>query len=96
MSPSPTRSSSRLPISFVVHCKTQAEVDYYWDKLAEGGPSEAQQCGWLTDRYGLSWQIVPDRLIELLSDPATSERARQALLPMKKIDVGAVELACRA
>ena len=82
--------------SFVVHCKSQAEVDYYWDKLAEGGPAEAQQCGWLADRYGLSWQIVPDRLIELLSDPATSERARQALLPMKKIDIGAVELACRA
>lgn len=82
-------------VSFVVHCKTQAEVDEYWDKLGAGGPAEAQRCGWLTDRYGLSWQIVPERLIELLSDPATSERAIEAMLPMKKIDIGALESACR-
>lgn len=81
-------------VSFVVHCKTQAEVDDYWEKLGEGGPPEAQQCGWLADRYGLSWQIVPDRLIELLSDPATSERAIQAMMSMKKIDIGALEIAC--
>jgi predicted 3-demethylubiquinone-9 3-methyltransferase (glyoxalase superfamily) len=82
-------------VSFVVRCKTQAEIDHYWERLGEGGPVEAQQCGWLADRYGLSWQIVPERLIELLSDPATSERAMEAMLPMKKIDIDALERACR-
>jgi len=82
-------------VSFVVHCKTQAEVDHYWSKLGDGGVPEAQQCGWLADRYGLTWQIVPERLIELLSDPATSERAMQAMLPMKKIDIDTLERACR-
>lgn len=81
-------------MSFVVHCKTQAEIDHYWDKLSMGGRSEEQQCGWLVDRYGLSWQIVPDRLIELLSDPVTSEQAMHSLLTMKKIDIAALEAVC--
>ena len=83
-------------VCFVVHCKTQTEVDHYWDRLSEGGALEAQQCGWLADRYGLSWQIVPDRLIELLSDPVTAEPAMQAMLTMKKIDIDGLERACKA
>lgn len=83
-------------VSFVVHCKTQAEVDHYWNKLGEGGDPAAQQCGWLADRYCLSWQIVPERLVELLSDPdpEASGRVMQAMLQMKKIDIAALERAC--
>lgn len=79
-------------VSFVVHCKSQAEVDHYWDRLGAGGPAEAQQCGWLTDRYGLSWQIVPDRLIELLAGPATG-RVMEAMMQMKKLDIVVLERA---
>lgn len=82
-------------VSFVVHCRTQAEVDHYWNRLSEGGAPEAQQCGWLADRYGLSWQIVPERLVELLSDPATAGPAMQAMLAMKKIDIDTLERACK-
>jgi predicted 3-demethylubiquinone-9 3-methyltransferase (glyoxalase superfamily) len=56
-------------ISLQIDCESQKEVDYYWDKLSEGGDDKAQQCGWLKDRYGLSWQVVPRALIELMSDP---------------------------
>ncbi len=82
-------------VSFVVDCATQNEVDHYWQKLGEGGDPAAQQCGWLKDRYGLSWQIVPRRLIELLSDPdaETAGRVMQTMLSMKKIDVAALERA---
>lgn len=74
-------------ISFVVHCETQAEVDEYWDKLSEGG--KENQCAWLDDKFGVSWQIVPNVLIELLSDPdpIKSGRVMQAMLQMKKIDI---------
>jgi predicted 3-demethylubiquinone-9 3-methyltransferase (glyoxalase superfamily) len=74
-------------ISFVVNCGTQEEVDMFWEKLSEGG--EKQQCGWLRDKYGVSWQIVPGVLAELLSDtdPAKSQRVMKALLPMGKIDI---------
>jgi predicted 3-demethylubiquinone-9 3-methyltransferase (glyoxalase superfamily) len=74
-------------ISFVVHCETQQEVDYYWEKLLAGG--EAQQCGWLTDKFGLSWQIVPTVLPELLSDPDTRkvDRAMAAMMKMVKLDI---------
>ena len=74
-------------ISFFVGCETQDEVDELWEKLSEGG--EEQQCGWIKDRYGLSWQIVPTRLGELLSDPdpARSQRVMAAMLKMGKIDV---------
>ncbi len=74
-------------ISFVVNCQTQQEVDTYWDKLSAGG-AEAQ-CGWLKDQFGLSWQIVPTALPELLAhpDPAKANRVMKAMLTMKKIDV---------
>ena len=74
-------------ISFVVNCGTQEEVDYYWEKLSEGG--KEVQCGWLKDRYGLSWQIVPTVLGELLSDKdaAKSQRVMQAMLKMVKLDI---------
>jgi predicted 3-demethylubiquinone-9 3-methyltransferase (glyoxalase superfamily) len=76
-------------ISFQVHCETQEEVDYYWKKLAEGGDKKAQQCGWLKDKYGVSWQVVPRALLEMLSDPDTekSHRAMEAALQMKKLDI---------
>jgi len=82
-------------ISLVVNCETQEELDYYWDKLAEGGYEAAQQCGWLQDQYGLSWQIVPATLGELLSDadPAKSGRVMQAMLQMKKIDINTLQQA---
>jgi predicted 3-demethylubiquinone-9 3-methyltransferase (glyoxalase superfamily) len=76
-------------VSFVVDCETQTEVDYYWERLAEGGDKKAQQCGWLKDRYGVSWQIVPRVLIEMLqdSDPVKSQRVMKAMLQMTKIDI---------
>jgi predicted 3-demethylubiquinone-9 3-methyltransferase (glyoxalase superfamily) len=76
-------------ISFVVHCESQDEVDYYWEKLSKGGDERAQQCAWLKDKYGLSWQIVPTVLVELLSDPdpEKSRRVMKAMLQMKKIDI---------
>ena len=82
-------------ISFVVHCQSQEEVDYYWDRLSQGGDAAAQQCGWLKDRFGLSWQVVPDRVTELLTDrdPERARRAMAAVLKMKKIDIAEVERA---
>jgi predicted 3-demethylubiquinone-9 3-methyltransferase (glyoxalase superfamily) len=76
-------------ISFVVNCGSQEELDYYWEKLSVGGDETAQQCGWLKDKYGLSWQIVPTVLGELLhdSDPEKSQRVMQAMLQMKKFDL---------
>ena len=76
-------------ISFQVHCETQEEVDYYWEKLSEGGDARAQQCGWLKDKYGASWQIVPTALIEMIQDSDTekSQRVMEAMLHMKKIDI---------
>lgn len=74
-------------ISFVIDCETQKEIDYYWEKLSEGGDPKAQQCGWLKDKYGLSWQIIPAQLGELMSDPSRSERVMSALLKMKKLDI---------
>jgi predicted 3-demethylubiquinone-9 3-methyltransferase (glyoxalase superfamily) len=76
-------------ISFQVSCATQEEVDYYWEKLSEGGDRNAQQCGWLKDKYGASWQVVPNVLREMLADPDAekSERVMQSMLQMKKIDI---------
>jgi predicted 3-demethylubiquinone-9 3-methyltransferase (glyoxalase superfamily) len=76
-------------ISFQINCETQEEVDYYWEKLSEGGDEKAQQCGWLKDKYGVSWQVVPNPLIKMLNDPdsAKSQRAMAAMLQMKKIDI---------
>ena len=80
-------------ISFVVNCETQAEVDEYWSKLSDGG--EEGPCGWLKDRFGLSWQIVPARLMELLSDPdkERAQRAMAAMLTMGKIQIDELEQA---
>jgi predicted 3-demethylubiquinone-9 3-methyltransferase (glyoxalase superfamily) len=82
-------------ISFVIDCKTQEEVDYYWEKLSEGGDEKKQQCGWLKDKYGLSWQVVPAALVEMLQDkdPKKSARVMQAMLRMKKIDIHALRQA---
>ena len=77
-------------VSFVVNCANQQEVDHYWDRLLEGGAP--QQCGWLKDRFGLSWQVVPTAVIDMLSDPDTvkSQRAMQAVMQMIKIDIAQV------
>ena len=82
-------------ISFIVNCDTQEELDYYWDNLSEGGDEKAQQCGWLKDRYGVSWQIVPTSLTKLLSnpDPEKSARVMKAMLQMKKIDINTLKQA---
>ncbi len=82
-------------ISFQVNCGTQEEVDYYWENLAGGGPEQAQQCGWLKDQFGVSWQIVPRILPELLMDPdpVKSGRVMEAMLQMKKLDIAALERA---
>jgi predicted 3-demethylubiquinone-9 3-methyltransferase (glyoxalase superfamily) len=80
-------------ISLQVDCRTQADVDHYWNALSEGGDEESQQCGWLKDKFGLSWQIVPTLLAELMADPKKSERAMTAMLQMKKIDIAALERA---
>jgi predicted 3-demethylubiquinone-9 3-methyltransferase (glyoxalase superfamily) len=83
-------------VSLVVHCETQAEVDHYWDKLSAGG--QQVQCGWLKDKYGLSWQIVPNALIELVQDkdPAKSQRVMAAMMQMKKIDIAGLKAAYAA
>jgi predicted 3-demethylubiquinone-9 3-methyltransferase (glyoxalase superfamily) len=80
-------------VSFTVNCKDQEEVDYYWGRLSDGG--EESQCGWLKDRFGLSWQIVPDRLYELLGDPdpARAAAATRAMLGMRKIVIAEPEKA---
>jgi len=76
-------------ISFIVNCNSQEEVDYYWEKLKEGGDEKAQMCGWLKDKFGLSWQIVPGVLPEMLTDadPKKSQPVMKAMLQMKKIDI---------
>jgi predicted 3-demethylubiquinone-9 3-methyltransferase (glyoxalase superfamily) len=80
-------------ISFVVNCETQEEVDTFWSALSEGG--EEGPCGWLKDKFGVSWQIVPTALLELLADPdaAKSQRVMHAMLNMKKIEIDALERA---
>lgn len=79
-------------ISLVVNCSSQEEVDYYWEKLSAGGDEKAQQCGWLKDKYGVSWQVVPAELDALLfdSDPGKSGKVMSALLKMKKLDINAL------
>jgi len=82
-------------ISFVVHCKSQRKVDYYWDRLLEGGAPS--QCGWLTDKFGVSWQIVPNVLPKLLKDkdPERSQRVMAAMMTMVKLDVKALKAAAK-
>ena len=82
-------------ISLVVNCDSQAEIDHYWEKLGAGGDPQARQCGWLKDKYGLSWQIVPTALQEMYKAgvSAKSERAMKAMLQMKKLDIAALQKA---
>ena len=82
-------------VSFQIMCRDQEEVDHYWNRLGAGGDPAAQQCGWLKDKYGLSWQVVPTALVEMISDPdrEKSDRAMEAMLKMKKIDIEALERA---
>jgi predicted 3-demethylubiquinone-9 3-methyltransferase (glyoxalase superfamily) len=84
-------------VSLQVPCKSQEEVDYYWDKLSAGGDPKAQQCGWLKDRYGLSWQVFPSALVDMLQDKdrTKADRVMQAMLQMKKMDLGGLERAYR-
>ena len=80
-------------ISFVVNCETQGEIDELWNKLSEGGDPRAQQCGWLKDKFGLSWQIVPSALPGMMQDkdPEKSERVMEAMLQMKKLGIARLE-----
>ena len=82
-------------ISLQVNCDTQEEVDYYWEKLSQGGDPKAQVCGWLKDKYGLSWQVVPTVLSDMMRDheSKTAHRAMEALLKMKKIDISELQRA---
>ena len=83
-------------ISFVVHCQTQREVDYYWRKLSSGG-GRTSQCGWLKDKFGLSWQIVPTALLDLFDtrDQARATRVMQAMLQMTKLDISKLKAAAK-
>lgn len=81
-------------ISFMVNCETQEDIDHYWEKLS--ADPNAEQCGWLKDKFGLSWQIVPTMLGELLSDPKRSQAVMRALLRMKKIDIQTLQKAARS
>jgi len=80
-------------ISFQVHCDDQAEIDYFWEKLGEGGDENAQMCGWLKDRFGVSWQVVPRELGKMMSDRDAKKTGRvmEALLKMKKLDLAALK-----
>lgn len=80
-------------VSFQVLCADQAEVDHYWDRLCEGG--EPGPCGWLKDRFGVSWQVVPTRLLELLGDPTVASAVAQAMYPMGKLVIADLEAAAR-
>jgi predicted 3-demethylubiquinone-9 3-methyltransferase (glyoxalase superfamily) len=82
-------------ISLQIECEDQKEIDYYWEKLNEGGDPESQQCGWLKDKFGLSWQVVPKIMGKLMTDPdpAKRDRAMAAMMQMKKLDIAALEKA---
>jgi predicted 3-demethylubiquinone-9 3-methyltransferase (glyoxalase superfamily) len=82
-------------ISLVVHCKNQDEVDYFWEKLSEGG--EKVECGWVKDQFGLAWQVTPEVLLELIQDkdPQKVERVMEAMMKMKKIDIKQIEKAAQ-
>ena len=82
-------------ISLIVTCRTQKEIDYYWEKLGEGGDPKARQCGWLKDKYGLSWQVVPEGMDRMFKNPKSkaTERAFAAMMEMKKLDIATLEKA---
>jgi len=79
-------------VSFVINCETQEEIDYYWEKLTAGGGEEVQ-CGWLTDKYGLCWQVVPTKIREWARDSAGFQRVMHAVMQMKKLDITALQRA---
>ena len=82
-------------VSFMVNCDSQEEIDYYWERLGDGGDPNAQQCGWLKDKFGASWQIVPRVLQEMMTDadPAKSQRVMASLMAMKKLDLNELKRA---
>lgn len=82
-------------ISLQIECATQEEVDYFWEKLGEGGDADAQRCDWLKDKFGVSWQVVPKGMVDRLNepDPAKRERALEALFQMKKLDLAELKRA---
>jgi predicted 3-demethylubiquinone-9 3-methyltransferase (glyoxalase superfamily) len=82
-------------VSFQIPCRNQEEIDYYWDKLTAGGDARAQQCGWLKDRYGLSWQVFPAAVMDMLQDQdrKKADRVMQAVMEMRKMDLAALERA---
>lgn len=82
-------------VSFIVNCDTQAEIDYYWEKLGAGGDPSSQQCGWIKDRFGVSWQIVPAKMNEWMTDPDKQKKGRimNAFMKMKKLDISELEKA---
>ena len=84
-------------VSFMVNCEDQAELDYFWEKLGEGGDVSKQQCGWVNDKFGLSWQVVPNGMMEMTgsSDRAAAKRAFAAMMEMKKIDIATLQKAFR-
>jgi predicted 3-demethylubiquinone-9 3-methyltransferase (glyoxalase superfamily) len=84
-------------ISLQVNCATQEEIDHYWEKLSAGGDPQAQQCGWLKDRYGVSWQVIPNFLDEIFADAgsAGAQRAMEAMLRMKKLDIAELRRAAQ-
>lgn len=80
-------------ISFQVNCETQKEIDYYWDKLGDGGDENAKVCGWLKDKFGVSWQIVPIVMYEMMAGGPATERAMAAMLQMRKLDIAELQRA---
>ncbi len=83
-------------MSLIIYCDTQEEIDHYWERLSEGGDPACQACGWLKDRFGLSWQVVPGNLLALVSDPATSEQVMKELHTMKKLDIRRLQQAAES
>jgi predicted 3-demethylubiquinone-9 3-methyltransferase (glyoxalase superfamily) len=81
--------------SFIIHCKDQKEVDHYWKKLGAGGPKEMQNCGWLQDKFGVVWQVVPERFMKMVADKDARkvDRVMKAMMPMKKLDLAQLEKA---
>ena len=80
--------------SYIIECETQAEIDYFWEKLS--AVPEAEQCGWCTDKYGITWQVVPRILDELMRDPEKAEKVTEVFMPMKKLDLEAIRQASEA
>jgi predicted 3-demethylubiquinone-9 3-methyltransferase (glyoxalase superfamily) len=91
----PRYSFQAQAISMQVLCDTQKEIDYYWEKLGEGGDPNARQCGWLKDKFGLSWQVAPTGMAKMLKDPNSkgTQRAFAAMMEMKKLDIAALQAA---